>query len=150
MGKFYSDEAEISMKKDTQLVNIYLKIHNKKPLTLDDLRYLAEYSPECFEKTCENVIHKMPEAKPIMEPVAAKAPVAKATPVPYYQPGIQDVLDNLICLEANELPFTNIDSGKVMDLLGNLYMELLLSHNEPDTLAAMIENGDTPRFDKRV
>ena len=37
------------MGKDTHLVNIYLKIHNKQTLTMDDLRYLAQYSPECFE-----------------------------------------------------------------------------------------------------
>lgn len=141
---------EIDMKKDTQLVNIYLKIHNKKPLTMDDLRYLAKYSPECFEKTCENVIHKMPEAKPIMEPVCTEAPVTQAKPVPSYQHSIQDMLENLIRLEANELPFTNVDTGKVMDLLGNLYMELLLSNNETEALAAIMENGDTPRFDKRV
>lgn len=30
------------MGKDTHLVNIYLKIHHKKVLTMDDLRYLAE------------------------------------------------------------------------------------------------------------
>ena len=29
-------------------MNIYLKIHNKQSLTVDDLRYLAKYSPECL------------------------------------------------------------------------------------------------------
>ena len=56
------------MEKDTHLVNIYLKIHHKRPLTMDDLRYLAEYAPECFEKTCKNVVYNRPEAKPLMEP----------------------------------------------------------------------------------
>lgn len=56
------------MGKDTHLVNIYLKIHNKKTLTMDDLAYLAEYAPECFEKTCKNVVYNIPEAKPVMEP----------------------------------------------------------------------------------
>ena len=56
------------MGKDMHLVNIYLKIHNKQCLTMDDLRYLAEYSPECFEKTCKNVVYNMPETRPIMEP----------------------------------------------------------------------------------
>ena len=36
------------MEKDTHLVNIYLKIHNKKTLTMDDLAYLAQYAPECL------------------------------------------------------------------------------------------------------
>ena len=61
------------MGKDTRLVNIYLKIHHKQPLTMDDLAYLAEYAPECFEKTCKNVVYNIPETKPIMEPVAAKS-----------------------------------------------------------------------------
>ena len=48
------------MGKDTRLVNIYLKIHHKQPLTMDDLAYLAEYAPECFEKTCKNVVYNIP------------------------------------------------------------------------------------------
>ena len=56
------------MGEDTRLVNIYLKIHNKQQLFLDDLRYLAKYDPECFEKTCKNVVYNFPEAKPVMEP----------------------------------------------------------------------------------
>ena len=60
------------MKNDTVLVNIYQKIHAKKPLTMDDLRYLAKYSPECFEKTCKNVVYNFPEAKPVMEPQTEK------------------------------------------------------------------------------
>ena len=47
------------MEKDTHLVNIYLKIHNKRSLTIDDLRYLAKYDPECFEKTCKNVVYNI-------------------------------------------------------------------------------------------
>lgn len=61
------------MGKDPLLINIYLKIHNKKTLTLDDLSYLAKYAPECFEKTCKNVVYNIPETKPIMEPTEAKA-----------------------------------------------------------------------------
>ncbi len=60
------------MGKDPLLINIYLKIHNKRTLTLDDLRYLAKYAPECFEKTCKNVVYNIPETKPIMELEEAK------------------------------------------------------------------------------
>ena len=49
------------MQKDTYLINIYLKIHNKKVITLDDLSYLAEHDPECFEKTCKNVVYNRSE-----------------------------------------------------------------------------------------
>ena len=31
------------MEKDTRLINIYLKIHHKKTLTMNDLDYLAKY-----------------------------------------------------------------------------------------------------------
>lgn len=64
------------MEKDTRLINIYLKIHHKRALTIDDLNYLAQYDPECFKKTCKNVVYNIPETKPIMIPDALK-PVKK-------------------------------------------------------------------------
>ena len=60
------------MEKDTRLINIYLKIHHKRALTIDDLNYLAQYDPECFKKTCKNVVYNIPETKPIMIPDAMK------------------------------------------------------------------------------
>ena len=56
------------MAKDPVLINIYIKIHNKENLTMDDLRYLAKYAPECFEKTCKNVVYNMPETKHVVDP----------------------------------------------------------------------------------
>ncbi len=56
------------MEKDTRLINIYLKIHHKRSLTISDLSYLAQYDPECFKKTCKNVVYNIPETKPIMSP----------------------------------------------------------------------------------
>ena len=56
------------MGKDTRLVNIYIKIHNKRTLTMEDLKYLSKYDPECFEKTCKNIVYKMPEAKEVLQP----------------------------------------------------------------------------------
>ncbi|MCI9003853.1 MAG: hypothetical protein HFH39_01140 [Lachnospiraceae bacterium] len=58
------------MGKDTRLVNIYIKIHNKRNLTIEDLNYLAKYDPECFEKTCKNVVYNVPDAKQILHPQA--------------------------------------------------------------------------------
>lgn len=58
------------MGKDTRLVNIYIKIHNKRNLTIEDLNYLAKYDPECFEKTCKNVVYNVPDAKQILRPQA--------------------------------------------------------------------------------
>lgn len=56
------------MGKDTRLVNIYIKIHNKRNLTIEDLNYLFKYDPECFEKTCKNVVYNVPDAKEVLQP----------------------------------------------------------------------------------
>lgn len=142
------------MEKDTHLVNIYLKIHNKKPLTMDDLRYLAEYAPECFEKTCKNVVYNVPESKPVMEPDVPKPQEeeaeVEATPAPSSQPGIDQVLENLKRLEADDFPIVDIDADKLKNLLGNLYMEMLFPHNEKDTFMDMMAMEHKPLFDKKA
>lgn len=138
------------MGKDTRLVNIYLKIHNKRPLTMDDLGYLAEYAPECFEKTCQNVVYNIPETKPIMEPVEREAQEEEAKPQPVEPPGIEQVLENLKRMEMNDFPVADIDVDKVKSLLGNLYMELLFPHNDKDTFMNMANHGNTSSFDKKA
>lgn len=142
------------MEKDTHLVNIYLKIHNKKPLTMDDLRYLAEYAPECFEKTCRNVVYNVPESKAIMEPDVPKPQEeeaeVEATPAPPPQPSIDQVLENLKRLEADDFPIVDIDADKLKNLLGNLYMEMLFPHNEKDTFMDMMAMEHKPLFDKKA
>ena len=93
------------MAKDTHLINIYLKIHNKQHLTMDDLRYLAQYAPECFEKTCKNVVYNFPAAKPIVDPSADERQKALAQ---YQPPGSstelseQQVLCGVHTPEASE------------------------------------------------
>ena len=116
------------MGKNTHLVNIYLKIHNKRSLTVDDLSYLAKYDPECFEKTCKNVVYNIPETKPIMEPAAAKPKNEERKPESSERQNIEHVLENLKRLEINEFPVVDVDADKVKNLLGNLYMELLFPH----------------------
>ncbi len=138
------------MGKDTRLVNIYLKIHNKRPLTMDDLGYLAEYAPECFEKTCQNVVYNIPETKPIMEPVEREVQEEEAKPQPVESPGIEQVLENLKRMEMNDFPVADIDVDKVKSLLGNLYMELLFPHNDKDTFMNMSSQGNTSSFDKKA
>ena len=54
------------MEKKTRLINIYLKIHQKRDLTWDDLEYLARFDPECFEKTCKNVVYNIPQTKDVI------------------------------------------------------------------------------------
>ena len=144
------------MKKDMHLVNIYLKIHNKKTLTMDDLRYLAKYAPDCFEKTCKNVVYNAPETKPIMNPTvsspqdATPEPASEPTPEPSEQQNIEQVLENLRRLETNDFPLPDIDADQVKNLLGNLYMELLFPHNDKDTFMGVPDNGNTSSFDAKI
>lgn len=138
------------MEKDTHLVNIYLKIHNKRPITMDDLEYLAKYAPECFEKTCKNVVYNIPEAKPIMEPDTSKSLEIEKEPEPSEKQNIETVLENLKRLEINDFPVANVNADEVKSLLGNLYMELLFPHNDKNTFMNMVNNENTSLFDKKV
>ncbi len=138
------------MGKDTHLVNIYLKIHNKQTLTMDDLRYLAEYAPECFEKTCKNVVYNIPETKPIMEPAASEPLSEEVKPEASEQQNIDTVLENLKRMEIHDFPVTDIDAEQVKSLLGNLYMELLFPHNDKDTFMSMTNKENKSLFDKKI
>ena len=138
------------MEKDTHLVNIYLKIHNKKTLTMDDLAYLAQYAPECFEKTCKNVVYNIPESKPVMEPAAVEPSMDETVIATSDTQNIEDILENLKRLEKNDFPISDIDADEVKSLLGNLYMELLFPHNDIDTFMDMTSDGRTSLFDKKV
>lgn len=140
------------MGKDMHLINIYLKIHNKKVLTIDDLNYLAEYDPECFAKTCKNVVYNIPEAKTIMEPAVSEAlnDKSESEPESFDWRSIGEILENLKRLEANELPVVNINAEKVKGLLGNLYMELLFPHNDKETFMNMESSERVSSFDKKA
>lgn len=138
------------MGKDTYLINIYLKIHNKRTLTMDELGYLAEYDPECFAKTCKNVVYNIPETKSIMEPIAS-APTYNETELESSeQQNIEKILENIKRLELNDFPVTNIDVDKVKSLLGNIYMELLFPHNDKDTFIKMTDHEIISTFDKKA
>ncbi len=166
------------MKKDMRLVNIYLKIHNKSSITVDDLRYLAQHDPECFEKTCKNVVYNIPQSKPIVDPEvtqidgAAKtagAGIAGAKTVgtetvgtrfdavadtaPWDEPSTFDarkVLRNLKKMEIGETLFADVDFEQVKNLLGNLYMELLFPHNDEEESFFDLMSEEMPRFDSKV
>lgn len=139
------------MGKDMRLVNIYLKIHNKWSLTMDDLSYLAKYAPDCFEKTCQNVVYNFPESKPVMEPAASKAPSTSLDPEPPDEQNINQVLANIKQLETNTLPVTNVSAEQVKNLLGNLYMELLFPHNDRTTSLNIKEDTPPPAsYDKKI
>ena len=138
------------MGKDMHLLNIYLKIHNKKVLTIDDLKYLAEYDPECFSKTCKNVVYNIPETKTIMEPTVSEVLNEETEAESFDWRSIGEILENLKRLETNNLPIVNIDAEKVKSLLGNLYMELLFPHNDKEMFMNMEGNEHVPSFDKKA
>lgn len=138
------------MGKDTRLVNIYLKIHNKRMLTMDDLAYLAEYDPECFTKTCKNVVYNIPEAKPIMESPASEALSDEPEPEFSARQGIEEILERLKLLETNDFPDIEVDNETVKSLLGNLYMELLFPHNDKSDFMNMADSGNTSTFDRKA
>ncbi len=139
------------MAKDTRLVNIYLKIHHKKNLTMDELGYLAEYDEECFAKTCKNVVYNIPETKPLMEPIVSQAPKEdEKEPELTERQKIEQILENLERLEMNDFPTTGIDTNSVKSLLGNLFMELLFPHNDKEMFINVAENENGSLFDKKA
>lgn len=144
------------MEKDTRLINIYLKIHHKRTLTMHDLNYLAKYDPECFEKTCKNVVYNIPAAKPIMIPDIPEPTKDEPQPKPVFateEPewkNIAKVLDNLKHLEMNDFPVMDIDADKIKDLLGNLYMEMLFPHNDKYPFVGLTDDIPISSFDKKA
>lgn len=143
------------MGKDTRLVNIYIKIHNKHTLTMEDLRYLSKYDPECFEKTCKNIVYKIPEAKEILEP-QAEEPSQPAEPVPIFEKAptdkqrIEAALSNLRAMELKELPVEEVKVDEVKELLGSLYMELLFPHNDRERFFSIEDREELSVFNKKV
>ena len=140
------------MGKDPLLINIYLKIHNKRALTMDDLQYLAKYSPECFEKTCKNVVYNFPATKPIMEPETAtlQPPAEEPKAEPQERQRIDSILDNIKLLETNDFPVPDIDAEEVKSLLGDLYMELLFPHNDKNPSMNLANDENSSLFDKKI
>ncbi len=146
------------MGKDTRLVNIYIKIHNKRTLTVEDLKYLSKYDPECFEKTCKNIVYKMPETKEILQPASrqeGREPLAVPRVPLMEKPApdkrrIEEVLSNLGKMEAEDLPIQDVDTDTVKELLGSLYMELLFPHNDREKFFSMEESENLSVFNRKV
>lgn len=147
------------MEKDIHLINIYLKIHNKQTLTVDDLRYLAKYSPECFEKTCKNVVYNIPQAKQIMETpsgnVIKNATLKSSFDEPENLRDIEkqhaeEILEKIKRMEANDFPIPNIEADEVKNLLGNLYMEMLFPHNDKTNSLYVMDDESWSMFDRKA
>lgn len=151
------------MEKNARLADIYVKIYNKRSLTLDDLAFLAKYDRECFEKTCQNVIYNMPAAKKLMEPKREESkpkdePVKKSGPaskanavaVPEIKQDIGALLDNLKKMEWEDVPVIGVDADHVKNLLGSLYMEMLFPHNDKYTYFQLEDDGDDSVFNEKA
>lgn len=128
------------MEKKTELLNIYLKIHQKRDLSWEDLEYLARFDPECFEKTCHNVIYNIPQAKEVM--LSKEEKKDKKNQVVVLKDSkkngekkftIDQILKNLKKMEIKQIPIADLQIERVKNLLGNLYMELMFPHNDKDT-----------------
>ena len=143
------------MDKKTRLLNIYLKINQKRDLSWEDLEYLALYDPECFEKTCKNVVYNIPQAKPIIlqekEKEEKQLPAIK-TDIQKMENkfSVREALNNLKKMEATQVPFTDFNVDRVKNLLGNLYMELLFPHNNMDSFFYIEEEERGSKFDRKA
>lgn len=150
-----------------ELVNIYIKIHNKKALTMDDLAYLAKYNPVCFQKTCDNLFHKMPEAKPLAEPSEKMAaPEEKqnvsdsfegehidiwADEMPRSEGPIMQFIANLKNIEPDAVSTVQrFDLSLVKELLGDLFMESLFPHNGVQGYFDVMDEEPASQFNVRV
>ena len=140
------------MGKDIHLINIYLKIHNKRALTIDDLEYLAKHSPECFEKTCRNVVYNIPEAQLIMETsIPEDLPTEEPVkPEISERDKIEQILDNIKSLESEDLQVQKVSASDVKNLLGTLYMEMLFPHNDKTVSLSMWDDDEGSMFDSKA
>jgi len=120
---------------------------------MDDLRYLAKYDPECFRKTCENVVYNIPESKVVMQPAEVEQEgneVAENNILPQNEFDIFAVLENLKKMDADETVYKNVDAKRVKNLLGNLFMELLFPHNDKETFIYEDVGEEEPTFDMKA
>lgn len=149
------------MGKNVRLADIYIKIYNKRPLTMEDLTFLSKYDPECFAKTCQNLVYNIPEAKKLMQ--QEKKEVEKPKELPAVQreepvgeklslkkENMELLLDNLRKMETKEISVQEVKADKVKNLLGSLYMEMLFPHNDKNQYFEMEERKESSVFNKKV
>lgn len=143
------------MEKKTTLLNIYLKIHQKRDLSWEDLEYLARFDPECFEKTCENVVYNIPKSKPVIfqkETQKEKSVSSKKMEVQKEEkrPSVDQLLKNLKNMELEEYPVGDFDVERVKNLLGNLYMEHFFPHTDAESFFNVMAEERGSVFDKKA
>lgn len=149
------------MGKNARLADIYIKIYNKRPLTMDDLNFLSKYDPECFAKTCQNLVYNIPETKELMHqdepdgekpqkhlPAVIEAPAGERLVVK--KENMEMLLTNLKKIETREIFVQEVKAEKVKNLLGSLYMEMLFPHNDREQYFAMEKEQEESKFNKKV
>ncbi len=155
------------MEKNARLADIYIKIYNKRPLTMEDLHFLAVYDRDCFEKTCRNLLYKIPEAEKLMQSESkdvkklAEEELSKevktsgdrketAGNIENAKPDIGALLENLKKMEWQELTVQNISESRVKNLLGSLYMEMLFPHNDRYRYFQFDDHTDESTFNRQA
>lgn len=164
------------MGKNVKLANIYIKIYNKRPLTMEDLAFLAKYDRECFEKTCHNLVYNVPETKELMQPKKEDAQKNASEQVQERSSSneqdstisqtaeirredneeaqssdkIRNLLENLKTMEVSQFDIQKLNVDNVKQLLGSLYMELLFPHNDRDKTFEMGKSDDYSTFNKKA
>lgn len=149
------------MGKNVRLADIYIKIYNKRPLTMEDLTFLSKYDPECFAKTCQNLVYNIPETKKLMQQEKKEAEKPKELPAVHWEEPMGEkislkkenmelLLDNLRKMETKEISVQEVKADKVKNLLGSLYMEMLFPHNDKNQYFEMEERKESSVFNKKV
>lgn len=153
--------------KNIKLTNIYLRIHHRKSLTMDDLAYLAKHNPVCFKMTCDKLLQRMPETKALVTPV-------EKTPAPEIKKGktqelkrtpfeviaeeklrsehvIRQVIRGLKNIENGGFDaLQGINAAQVKELLGELLFENLFSNNVMPGYFEMLPEGSKSAFDVMI
>lgn len=142
------------MEKNTHLADIYIKIYNKQTLTMDDVAFLAKYDPECFAKTCQNLIYNMPETRELMTQEPEEIEMTEETHVEKRKMILDEehinlLLQNLRKMKKEEIQMKDLDPVRVQNLLGSLYMEMLFPHNDKNKYFEM-KNPEDSKFNKKV
>lgn len=141
---------------------------------MEDLMFLSAYDPECFEKTCRNLVYNVPEAKKLMEPdVSAQKDETvihddekelqgeKQEKTFMCQPmeedeahkkskEIENLLANLKNMEWKGQVMQDVPVDKVKNLLGSLYMEMMFPHNDRTRSFPLDNTVESTLFNKKA
>ena len=115
------------MEKNAKLASIYVKIYNKRTLTIDDLTFLAQMAEEADAQAAQRTEDDRQKIE---------------------EEHIRQLLLNL--RDMKEMPVNQVDPDRVKNLLGSLYMEKLFPHNDKNRYFEMPEEPGKSIFNKKV